>query len=151
MKSLKQPAFWLTFASVLQLLTAVVHAFSLVSDPQPQNPTEAQLIELMTTYRMDAGMGFTPNMQELFTALSFCFTLLALMGGLINLFLLRRHAPPALTKGITGIQVAVFGACFAAMAWLTFLPPILLTGLIFVTLLTAWLLMQKVEAPSAPS
>ena len=46
-------------------------------------------------------------------------------------------------KGVVGIHVLVFGICFAVMAVFTFLPPIVLTGLIFLSLLLAYFLMPR--------
>lgn len=77
---LRKYTFWLETAAVLQLLTAIFHCFSLIADPQPANPTEKQLTDLMEHYRMDAGAGFHPTTQNLFNALSAffrCFAFLA--------------------------------------------------------------------------
>jgi hypothetical protein len=74
----------------------------------------------MNNYHIDAGAGFTPNMQDLFTAMSICFTLLVFMGGLINWFLLRVKAEERIMKGIILIELIIFGICFLAMAFLTF-------------------------------
>ena len=50
---------------------------------------------------------------------------------------------PELMKGIILINVLVFGACFAVMAIFTFLPPIILTGLIFVSLVLSYLFVHS--------
>lgn len=143
---LKRYTFWLSAAVIFQFLTAAIHAVSLFVQPEPANDTERQLLTLMTTYRMDAGAGFTPTFSNFVTALSSCFSLLCLLGGAINGWLLLKHAEPNLMKGILGINVVVFGICFATMAFLTFLPPIICTGLIFINLLAAFIVVPKVEA-----
>jgi hypothetical protein len=141
---IKKYQFWLKSAIVLQSLTAFFHSLSFLNDPVAENATEQQLLDLMSSYHIDAGAGFTPNMQDLFTAMSSCFSLLVLMGALINWFLLRVKAEERVLKGIIIIELIIFGICFLTMAFLTFLPPIILTGLIFLTLiLSYWTLTNK--------
>jgi len=70
----------------------------------------------------------------LFKALSSCFSLLYLLCGLINIYLLRKRVDVGLVRGLVGIQLLVLGLCFGIMSVLTFLPPIILTGLVFITL-----------------
>lgn len=115
------------------MITAVVHSISLFVDPVPQNETERQLIELMTTYRNDMG-GFQPTTADLMTALSSCFSLLCLLGGLTLWYVARQNIGPATLKGIVRIHLVVFGICFMMMSLFTFLPPIILTGLAFFSL-----------------
>ena len=79
-------------------------------------------------------MGFNPTYADLFTALSSCFTLLCLFGGILNLFLWRKKVDASLWNGILTIEAGIFGICFAMMLFNTFLPPIVLSGLIFVFL-----------------
>jgi len=83
---------------------------------------------------MDMGGGIHRSMQQLLNALSACFPLLYLLGALNNIYLLRKRVEPSLIKGLVGIQLIVFGIGFGVMAVLTFLPPIILTGLVFITL-----------------
>ena len=143
---LKRYTFWLSAAVIFQFLTAALHAVSLFVRPEPANDAERQLFSLLTTYKIDAGGGFQPTFSSLFTALSSCFSLLCLLGGLINGWLLLKHAEPSLMRGILAINVVVFGLCFATMAFLTFLPPIICTGLIFINLLAAFIVVPKVES-----
>ncbi|MBK8464628.1 MAG: hypothetical protein IPL32_02250 [Chloracidobacterium sp.] len=135
--------FWFTAAVLIQLLTGVFHGFSLVIQPEPANETERQLLTLMSTYKMDAGAGFAPTFQNLFTALSSCFTFLCLFAALINGYLIWKHTDVNVMKGIIGINAAVFGSVFIVMAYFTFLPPILCTGLIFFNLLAAFVVIPK--------
>ncbi len=131
---LKRYTFWLWVAIVFQLLTGAVHSLSLFISPVPGNETERQLFELMANYKFDLGAGIHRSMGNLFKALSSCFSLLCLLGGLINIYLLRRKVEAGVVKGLVGIQLVVFGICFGVNAALTFLPPIVLTGLVFVFL-----------------
>ncbi len=122
----------------VQFLTALVHSLSFFRRPEPSSDKERILFELMEGYRRDLGAGFAPSMSDIVTALSACFTLLYLMGGWLNALLLAKRADPGLLKGILGMEAVLFGICFAIMAWLTFLPPIVLTGLVFLSVVAAW-------------
>ena len=143
---LKKFQFWLKVTFILQWLTSFFHALSLLNKAKAENATEQQLLDLMNNYHIDAGAGFTPNMQDLFTAMSICFTLLVFMGGLINWFLLRVKAEERIMKGIILIELIIFGICFLAMGFLTFLPPVILTGLIFLTLILSYLTISYKKA-----
>jgi hypothetical protein len=140
---LKRPRFWLWTAVVLLFLNVVIHSITLFISPAPQNETERQLIELMVNYRSDFGAGFHRNMKELWTALSSCFSLLALLGGLTLAYLGRQRVEPGLLKGVVGVHVIVFGITFVIMLVFTFLPPIILTGLIFLTLVMTFFTIGK--------
>jgi hypothetical protein len=100
----------------------------------------------MTTYKMDLGGGFQPTFNNLFTALSSCFTFLCLFAALTNGYLLWKQTEPNVMKGILGINLVIFGAVFAMMAYFTFLPPIVCTGLIFINLLAAFIVVPKIES-----
>lgn len=140
---LKRYRFWLWAAVVFLLLTALIHASTLFIQPAPQNETERQLLGLMTGYKQDFGGGFQRSMKELFTALSACFSLVCLLGGLTLGFLTKAKADVRILRGVVGVHVLVFGICFGVMVAFTFLPPIVLTGLIFVSLLIAFLVMPR--------
>jgi hypothetical protein len=145
----KRYTLWLWFAIVFMLLNAAVHAVTLFIQPAPQNETERQLVQLMTTYRNDFGAGFHPTTQSLVTALSSCFSLLCLLGGLMNAYLLKKRVGPEIMRGVIAIDVLVFGICFIVMAVFTFLPPIVLTGLIALFLTLALVAVLRSSAASA--
>jgi hypothetical protein len=134
---MKNYRLWAKISAALMILTGSVHSLSLFVQSDPQNETERQMLELITTYRMDAGAGFHPSFANLFTALSSCFSLLCFLGGLTILYLLRKSVAGDVMKGVLNIHVVIFGICFAMMAVFTFLPPVVFTGLIFVTLVIA--------------
>lgn len=146
---LQRYRFWLVLAIVFLFLTALIHGSSLFLQPAPQNETERQLIELMTSYKQDFGAGFKRSTKELVTALSSCFSLVSLLGGLTLTYLLRKRVEPALLKGIAAIHAGVFGVCFAIMVAFTFLPPIILTGLIFICLLISFVLIPRQVAENS--
>ena len=139
---LKRYTFWLWTAVVLQFLTAAIHATSLFVSPVPANETERQLHELIITYQKDLGGGFVRTFADLFTALSSCFSFVCLLGGLVSAYLLKKRASTEIVGGITLIELIVFSAIFAVMVVFTFLPPIILTGLIVLTLLIGYLMLK---------
>lgn len=143
---LRRYTFWLTAAVIFQLVTGLLHTTSLFVTPTPENETERQLQELITTYTKDLGAGFRPTFKDLFTALSSCYSLLCILGGLTNGWLLYKHAEPNLMRGIVAINLGVFGIAFLMMLFFTFLPPIVLSGLIFVNLLAAFIVVPNIEA-----
>jgi len=143
---LKRYAFWTKVTIVLQFLTAGVHSISFFVEPDLKTDTERQLHELITTYHPEMGAGFHPSFWNLFTALSACFPLLCLLGGLTLGYLLWKKASPSLMKGILAINVLIFGVTFVVMALFTFPPPIIVTGLIFGTLLIAYILTPRIES-----
>jgi len=134
---MKRFSLWLKLAAGLQLLTALIHGVGLFVSPPTNNDTERRLFELMDSYRFDLGGGFHRTAAELTTGLSICFSLLCLLGALMNWYLLRKQPERDLIAGFINISLVVFGICFAWMVWFTFLPPIVLTGLIFVFLILA--------------
>ena len=127
---LKRYAFWLWLAVVFLFLTGLIHSIGLFISPVPANETERQMLDLMNNYKQDMGAGFHRSMWSLFTALSSCFTFLCLLGGLNISYLLKKKVAPGILKGIVRIHVLVFGVCFVVMVIFTFLPPIVLTGLL---------------------
>src|SRR4029077_971302 len=140
---LKRYRFWLWFAVVVLLLNALIHSVTLFLEPAAQNETQRQLFDLMATYKQDFGAGFKRSTKELVTALSACFSFLCLLGGLTLAFLLRKQAEVGIMKGVVGIHALVFGICFAVMLFFTFLAPIVLTGLIFLSLLLTFFLIPR--------
>ena len=146
---LKRYRFWLWLAVVFLLLNALIHSITLFLEPAAQNETQRQLFDLMTSYKQDFGAGFKRSMKELVTALSTCFSLLCLLGGLTLAFLARKQADVRIMKGVVGIHALVFGICFAVMVVFTFLPPIVLTGLIFLSLLLTFVLLPRPQQASS--
>ncbi len=143
---LKRYTFWLTAAVLFQFLAAILHSLSFIVEPELHNDTERQLHQLITEYHADMGAGFHPSFWNLFTALSACYPLLCVLGGLTLGYLLLKNTGPELMKGVILINVGVFGICLVVMAVFSFLPPVVLTGLIFSNLLAAYLLIPDAEA-----
>jgi hypothetical protein len=140
---LKRHTFWLKVAIVFLILTGAIHSLSLFGGLKGETETEKQMIELMTTYHLKLGPYFSPTMSSLFTALSSCFTWLYLFGGVVLIYTMKKDVSNNVLKGIIGICVIFFGISFVVNFILTFIYPIVLTGLCFIFLLFAYLLYPK--------
>jgi len=136
---MKRYRLWLWLAVVFLFLNACIHTIAMFTHPTPANETERQMIYLITNYKMDLGAGFKRSYFQLFTALSSCFSFICLLGGLTLTFMLKKRAPVEILKGIAGIHLLVFGALFVVILMLTFLPPMILSGLIVLFLTVGWL------------
>lgn len=129
--------FWLKLASVLQLIAALIHAITLFVSLPPSNGIELQLNSLMDSYRFDLGAGFHRTMGELNLVLSACFCLVCMFGSLVNWFLIRQNAAQKIIHGVILINLFIFGILFGLTVAFTFLLPIILLGLIFLSLVAA--------------
>lgn len=143
---LKRYTFWFAAAVIFQFLTGIIHSLSLFITQTADNETESQMLNLMTTYKLDMGAGFHPTFMNLFIALSSCFTFLCIFAALTNGYLLWKHTEPNVMRGIIGINLLVFGALFAVTAWFTFLLPVVCVGLIVINLLAAFIVIPKIES-----
>jgi hypothetical protein len=132
--ALKNYTTWLKTTAIFQFITAVMHAIALFVPLPPKNETEKQLSILMDTYKFDLGAGFHRTMGGMVLALSACFSLVCLLGGLMNFYLLRKKVEPEIFKGVITINLIVFGILSVLVATFAFLPPIILIGLIVLSL-----------------
>lgn len=143
---LRRYTFWLIAAVLFMLLSGVMHLITLFLALSPETADEQTLVTLLTTLRLDLGAGFRPTFFEIHTALSASFSLLCFLGGALTGFLLVKDVDLPVMKGVISINLAVFGVLFLLMAWFTYLPPILMTGLIFFNLLAAYILIPNIES-----
>lgn len=134
---------WLKVAAIFQLITAVTHAITLFITPPPNNETEKQLFELMSTYKFDFGAGFHRTMDELTLTLSSCLSLLCMFAGLISFYLLKKKAGPDIMQGIITLNLVVFGILFILTIAFTFLIPISQIGLILLFLILSRFTLNK--------
>lgn len=132
-------SFWIWAAIIAQLLTALFHSLSFIAKPKPKNETEKQLVELSMHYKSDMGGGIKRSLGQLFIGVSACFTAIYVMGGVLNWYLVRNEVPAGLWSGLLLIQVIIYGIIFLLQAKFTFWPPIIVTGLVFIFLLGAYL------------
>ena len=143
---LKRHAFWLWLAVVFLFLTAAIHSIGLFITPTGANETERQMLELVLNYKLDMGVGFHRSLWNLFTALSSCYTFLSLLGGLTLALLLKKKAPVGILKAVAGIHAIIFVGVFVVMLVLTFVLPIILSGLVALFLTIGWLLLSEPPA-----
>ena len=141
----RRHTFWLWLAVVFQLLNAVGHSLSFFITQVPTNETERQLLELMGTYQLDMGAGFHRTTHQLFTALSACFPLFYLLGALNNIYCLKTRVEPRVLRALLAIQAIVFGIALGVIIVFAFLPPIVLSGLVFLSLTVAFFLTPKTQ------
>ena len=132
---MKNYSLWIKIAVFFQILTGLIHGVSLFIHPEPTNEAEHQMIELMETVKLDLGAGFQKTMMDLFMDLSAHFTLVYLLGGLVNWYLLRKKVDPSILAGVLTFNVIIFGLSFGLTVVHAFLPPIICTGLTFLFLL----------------
>ena len=137
---------WIKITGILQFITAALHSVSLFVPPQPQNDAEKQMLDLMQAKTMDNMMGSTTSVFNLMTSMSVAFTLIYIFGGALNWYLVKK-ADIHVLKEVTTMQIVIFGILFAVCAWITFLPPVVCTGLVFVALLIARLTFPKEREP----
>ena len=140
---LKRYTFWLTAAILFQFLNAILHSLSFLVKPELKNDTERQIHELITGYKEDLGAGFHRTFWDLFLALSACYPLLCLLGGLTLGYLLLKHTESELMRGLILINLIIFSGMFVIMFAFTFLPPIVMSGLIVINLLLAYVMVPK--------
>jgi len=137
--------FWVWLAVVFQLLNALGHSLSFFITQVPTNETERQLLELMGNYQLDMGAGFHRTTHQLFTALSACFPLFYLLGALNNIYCLKTRVEPRVLRALLAIQAIVFGIALGVIIVFAFLPPIVLSGLVFLSLTVAFFLTPKTQ------
>jgi len=130
-------------APIFQFIAAFMYAIRLFVTLPPNHETEKQLSILMDTYKFDLGAGFHRTMAELELPLSACFSLVCLLGGLLNWYLLRKKVEPEIMKGVIIINLIVLGILFVLATTFAFLPPIILIGLIVLFLILASLTIRK--------
>lgn len=121
---------WLKIAAFFQLLNALIHLSSFFVAPSPVNDSERQLFTLMDTYRFDMGTGFHRSMSELVLVFSACMCLLCLLAGWLNLYLLKKHIDSEVLRGVTVINLTVFGILSLLTFLFTFILPMVSIGLV---------------------
>ena len=75
-----------------------------------------------------------------------CLPLLCVLGGLTLGYLMWKHAPPTLIKGVIGINLLVFSVLLVVVFVFAFLPPVICVGLIVLNLLIAYILAPRIES-----
>lgn len=127
-------SFWIWGTIITQLLTALFHSLSFISSSKPRNEAEKQLIDLITNYKINMGAGINRSFYNLFIGVSICFTFIYLLGGILNWYFLKAGISAGAWKGFLLIQLIIYGVIFLLQVRFTFLPPIIVTGLVFIFL-----------------
>ncbi len=134
---------WLRTAAVFQLITAVIHTVTLFINQPPNNDTERQLFELMSSYQFDFGAGFHRTMDELTLALSSSLSLLCMLAGFTIFFLMKKRVDTVIMKGIINLNLIVFGIFFVITLAFTFLVPIIQFSLVLLFLVLSRITIHK--------
>lgn len=142
---LKKYTFWFKTAIVLQFATGVFHTISFLHNAEPQNNSEKTLFDLMTNYKFDFGFGFHHTMEDFMNAFSILFSVLLFFSAFINNYLLKNKLGNNILKGVISFNLFFYTIAFIAIAFLTFLPPIICTALIVISFLVSYLTILKEE------
>lgn len=124
-------SFWIWGTIITQLLTAIFHSISFFVKGKPGNEKEKQLIELVKDYKIEMGAGIKRSFGQLFIGVSTCFTMIYILGAVINWYFLQTTVGPEVWKGLILIELVAYGIVFLLQIKFTFLPPIIVTGLVF--------------------
>ena len=127
-------SFWIWATIIAQLLTAIFHSISFFVKDKPRNDTEKQLIDLVKGYKIDMGGGIKKSFGQLFIGVSTCFTFIYIFGAVLNWYFLKSGISPDVWKGLILIELILYGIVFLMQVKFTFLPPIIVTGLVFLFL-----------------
>lgn len=127
-------SFWIWGTIVAQLLTAAFHSLSFIAPQKPRNDSEKQLIDINTKYMLDMGGGIKRSFYNLFIGVSACFTIIYIMGGVLNWYFVKAGISAEVWKGFLLIQLIAYGVIFFLQVRFTFWPPIIVTGLVFLFL-----------------
>ena len=127
-------SFWIWGTIVMQLLTALFHSLSFISRAKPRNDMEKKLVEIVTSYKIDMGGGIERTYYNLFIGVSACFTLIFILGGVLNWYFLKTGISANAWKGFLLIQLIIYGLVFFLQIRFTFWPPIIVSGLVFLFL-----------------
>ncbi len=127
-------SFWIWGTIIAQLLTAAFHSLSFISPAKPRNEQEKQLVDITTNYKIDMGGGIRRSFYNLFVGVSSCFTLIFIMGAVLNWYFLKNTLTAATWEGFLLIQLIVYATIFLLQVRFTFWPPIIVTGLVFLFL-----------------
>lgn len=127
-------SFWIWGTIIAQILTSAFHSLSFISPAKPRNETEKQLIDMVSKYKIDMGGGFKRSFYSLFIGVSSCFTLIFILGAALNWYFLKSGISADTWKGFLLIQLITYGIVFLLQVRYTFLPPIIVTGLVFLFL-----------------
>ena len=134
-----------TAGAVFLILLGAVHSLSLIERLKPQNDSERQLVDLMTSYKFNR-MGSLRSMDNLMTGFSVAFLLSALVLGRLGVILRRERS--GLLKRVA-LAVTLWLAALSAVSIHYFFPaPTSFLLLSFALFFFSWLTLPVL--PSSP-
>lgn len=128
---------------LFQILTGIIHSLSLFVEREATNPQEAEVLQLMSDYKFDLGGGFKHSIDEIMMAFSICFSLLLFFSAIINFYLLKYKVNGKVMRAVVIANLVTYLICFGAMVSFTFLPPIICTGFIALTLMMSFIFLKE--------
>jgi hypothetical protein len=133
---MKRQRIALQVAAGLLILHGLAHlAGHLGGSPPPANPTEAQLLELMSSYRMDVG-GVKRTTLDIVLGFSLSYTILLWLWAALLLIVVRA-LPPLVLARVALVSAAACGTLLGIGLHRFPLPPTILFALTFVALALA--------------
>lgn len=132
-------SFWIWGLIVTQFVSALSHSLSFIAKPKAKNETEVKLLDLVSNYKPDMGGGIKRSFNDLFIGVSTCFTMVYTFGAAINWYFLKAGINPETWKGLILIELIAYTILFLLMIRFTFWPPIIVTGLVFIFSLGAYI------------
>lgn len=76
------------------------------------------------------GAGIKRSFYSLFIGVSSCFTIVYIFGAALNWYFLKAGISPQVWKGFLLIQLIAYSIVFILQVRFTFLPPIIVTGMV---------------------
>jgi len=132
-------SFWIWGLVIAQFVAALSHSLSFIAKQKPRNETEAKLLDLVFNYRSDLGGGIKRSFNDLFIGVSICFTMVYTLGAVINWYFVKTGINPEIWKGLLLIELIAYAILFLLMIRFTFWPPIIVTGLVFIFSIGAYI------------
>jgi hypothetical protein len=108
--------------AILLIVTACLHTVGLVQEPVAENETERTMLSLMSSYQMDL-MGKKVTIMDLYTFFSLNFTILTLVIGVFDLWILKQNVGSAFLKKIMMGNVLIWALYLIPLFVWTFLLP----------------------------
>lgn len=136
----KNYKFWFKTGSWALLVTGLLHSLSLINKPVPGNDTERQLIELMTTYKLE---GVDRTMYELFFFFSLCLTMFSLFTASLNLLFAKYYIPSGHDRKYIAATLIFWTIFLVPLCLLTFIVPIVCYAICWLFFLVAFLMTKK--------
>ena len=87
---------------------------------KPRNETEKQLIDLSKNYKIDMGAGIKRSFGQLFIGVSTSFTMIYILGAVLNWYFFQTGISVDVWKGLILIELVAYGIVFLLQVRFTF-------------------------------